>query len=297
MGFKSGFVGVLGKTNAGKSTLINALLGKKTVIVSDKPQTTRNRIRCILNLESAQIVFVDTPGLHKPIDKLSNYLIQQALTALEGLDLVLYLVEPWGEVKPYDQRVFEQLAKLDVPCFLIINKVDQAQGNDVLETIKHHSELKFFDEIIPVSSLNGHNLETVLPLILDKLPQGPAYFEQDQETDRPLAFLVSELIREQVFQLTHEEIPYSVAVEVSDIVEREDKPLIELYAYIDVARNSQRGILIGKHGEMIKKIGQRARQQIESLLGVQVFLELKVRVVKKWNEDPRQIQRLLGKDA
>ncbi len=297
MGFKSGFVGVLGKTNVGKSTLINALLGKKTVIVSDKPQTTRNRIRCILNLESSQIVFVDTPGLHKPVDKLSNYLIKQAMTALEGLDLVLYLIEPWGEVKAYEQRIFEQLAKMDVPCFLIINKVDQAQGNEVLETIKHHAELDIFAEIIPVSSLNGHNIETILPLIQEKLPQGPAYFERDQETDRPLPFLISELIREQVFQLTREEIPYSVAVEISEMVEREDKPLIELYAYIDVARNSQRGILIGKRGEMIKKIGQRARQQIESLLGVQVFLELKVRVVKKWNEDSKQIQRLLGRDA
>jgi len=297
MTLKSGFVGVLGKTNVGKSTLINALMGKKTVIVSDKPQTTRNRIRCILNLESTQIVFVDTPGLHKPVDKLSNYLIHQALSALEGLDLVLYLIEPWGEVKAYEKRIFEQLAKMDVPCFLIINKVDQAQGNEVLETIRNHAELGVFTEIIPISSLNGHNLETVLPLIQEKLPEGPAYFERDQETDRPLPFLISELIREQVFQLTREEIPYSIAVEVSDMVEREDKPLIELYAYIDVARNSQRGILIGKRGEMIKKIGQQARQQIESLLGVQVFLELKVRVVKKWNEDPKQIKRLLGQDA
>lgn len=297
MRFKAGLVGVLGKTNVGKSTLINALLGQKAVIVSDKPQTTRNRIRCVLNRQDAQIVFVDTPGLHKPTDKLSNYLIKQALTALEGLDLVLYMVEPWRTVKPYDERVFTALEKLRVPLFLLINKVDTAQGNNVLETISQHSKLKLFDEIIPISSLNGHNLETLLDLIQTRLPEAHPFFPKGQLTDRPLPFLVAELIREQVFQLTRQEIPYSVAVEVPEITERTDKPLIEIYAYIDVARSSQRGILIGKKGEMIKQIGQQARGHIETLLGTQVYLDLKVRVVKKWNEDSSQIQRLLGKDA
>jgi len=297
VGFKSGFVGVLGKTNVGKSTLINALLGQKTVIVSDKPQTTRNRIRCILNHEDAQIVLLDTPGLHRPVDNLSNYLIQQAMTALDGLDLLIYLIEPWGSVKAFDRPLFERFQTLKIPCILAINKVDQARGNAVLETIAHHATLNVFAEIVPISSTQPHNLDTLLGLVKECLPQGPPFFDQDQTTDRPLHFLIAELIREQVFRLTQEEIPYAVAVEVGQITERTDKPLVEIYADIDVARTSQRGILIGKGGSMIKQIGQQARKQIEALLGTRVFLELNVRVLKKWNKDPSKIQRLLGQDG
>lgn len=296
MGFKSGFVGVLGKTNAGKSTLINALLGRKAVIVSDKPQTTRNRIRCILNLEHAQVVLLDTPGLHAPADKLSHYLIQQALSTLDGLDLVLYLVEPWGAVRAHDVPIFQRLRNLEAPKFLVISKVDRAKRAEVVETIEHHAKLELFEEIIPTGAPTGYNLATLAELIVARLPEGPPFFDRDQTTDRPLSFLVAELIREQVFQLTRQEVPYAVAVEVAEIVERGDKPLVEIYAHIDVARNSQRGILIGQRGERVKQIGQRARLQIEALLGTRVFLDLKVRVVKKWNENPATIRRLLGKD-
>jgi len=290
-------VGVLGKTNVGKSTLVNALLGHKAVIVSDKPQTTRNRIRCVLNLPEAQIVFLDTPGLHKPVDTLSHYLIKQALSTLEGLDAVLYLVEPWGKVKRHDVRVFEGLKALNVPLLLGINKVDQAQGNAVLETIAQHAGLGLFEEIVPISCLTGHNLDTLIALLKDRMPEAHPLFPLDQTGDRPLPFLVGELIREQVFRLTFQEIPYAVAVEVERIKRRTDKPLVEIRAFIDVARRSQRGLLIGKEGAMIKHIGQRARAQIESFLGTRVYLELKVRVVKKWNEDPAKIERLLGHDA
>ncbi len=296
MGFKSGFVGVLGKTNVGKSTLINALMGRKAVIVSDKPQTTRNRIRCILNLEGAQLVLLDTPGLHAPADKLSHYLIRQALAALDGLDLVLYLIEPWGAVRDHDQRVFERLRALEAPKFLVITKVDQAKRAEVVETIEHHARLELFDEVVPTAAPTGFNLPTLTGLMVARLPQGAPFFDRDQTTDRPLPFLVAELIREQVFQLTRQEVPYAVAVEVAEFVERRDKPLVEVYAHIDVARNSQRGILIGHQGEMVKRIGQRARAQIEALLGTQVFLDLKVRVVKRWNENPDEIRRLLGRD-
>jgi len=295
--FQTGMVGVLGKTNVGKSTLINALLGRKALIVSDKPQTTRNRIRCVLNLPEAQIVFVDTPGLHNPVDTLSHYLIKQALNSLKGLDAVLYLVEPWGAVKAHDARVFEQFKTLKVPLLLGINKVDRAQGNEVLETIAQHAKLELFEEIVPLSCLNGHNLDTLIGLIKDRMPQGHPLFPQDQTTDRPLQFFVAELIREQVFRLTFQEIPYAVAVEVERIKERTDKPLVEIKAFVDVAHRSQRGLLIGKDGAMIKHIGQRARAQIESFLGTRVYLELKVRVIRKWNEDATKIQRLLGSDA
>lgn len=297
MSFKSGFVGVLGRANVGKSTLINALLGQKAVIVSDKPQTTRNRIRCILNRPQAQLVLIDTPGLHRPADKLSKYLISQALSALKGLDLLFYLVEPTGGVHPFDEQIVPSLKRLQIPRFLCITKVDKARDKQVLETIARHAALQLFDEIIPTSGVSGHNLDVLVQLAQERLPEGPALFPQNQVVDRPLHFLAAELIREQVFHLMHQEIPYAVAVEVHQVREREDKPLVEICAYVDVARPSQRGILIGEGGAMIKRIGQRARQQIETLLGTHVYLDLQVRVMKKWNEDPAQIERLLGKDA
>ncbi len=297
MGFKSGFVGVLGQTNVGKSTLVNALLGAKRVIVSDKPQTTRNRIRCILNRDDAQLVFVDTPGLHKPADRLSDYLTRQAYGALEGLDLVLYLVEPWGAPRAHDRGVFERLKRIDAPRFLVVNKIDRAGKADVLRTLEAHAKLDLFDEYVPISAATGANLDRLFELAVARLPEGAPYFPTDQTVDKPLEFLIGELIREQVFALTRQEVPYATAVEVIHLEERADKPLIEVTAAIDVARKSQRGILIGQSGAMIKRIGQRAREEVESLLGTQVYLDLQVRVRARWNQDPTQIKRLLGRDA
>jgi len=297
MGFKSGFVGVLGQTNVGKSTLINALLGAKRLIVSDKPQTTRNRIRCILNREDAQLVFVDPPGLHAQADRLSDYLIRQAYGALEGLDLLLYLVEPWGAPRAHDRKVFEKLKRVESPRFLVVSKVDRARHEDVLRTLEAHAKLGLFDEYVPVSATTGANLDRLIALAVACLPEGPPYFPTDQTVDKPLEFLIGELIREQVFRLTRQEVPYATAVEVIHLEERADKPLIEITAAIDVARKSQRGILIGEGGAMIKRIGQRARAEIESLLGTRVYLDLQVRVREKWNQDPTQIKRLLGRDA
>ncbi len=294
MGFKSGFVGVLGQTNVGKSTFINAILGKKVLIVSEKRQSTRNRIRCVYNDPEAQIVFVDTPGLHKPVDKLSRLLLKQAFGALEGLDLILYMVEPWEEIPEYDAKIFEPLKKLSMPKFLLINKIDRAKGDQVPKTIETYAQTGLFAEVIPISCLQGINLGKTIQLIKQYLPEGPKYFPDEVTVDRPEEFLLAEIVREKVYHLTRQEIPYSVYVEVQEIREREDKPLVEVYATIYVAKPSQKGILIGQGGKMIKEIGRLARLDMEQLLGTRVYLDLQVKVRERWNESEAQIARVLG---
>lgn len=294
MSFKSGFVGVLGQTNVGKSTFINAILGKKVLIVSEKRQSTRNRIRCIYNDPEAQIVFVDTPGLHKPVDKLSRLLLKQAFGALEGLDLVLYMIEPWEEIQEYDALMFEHLKKLSMPKFLLINKIDKAKGDQVPKTIETYAQTNLFAEIIPISCLQGINLGKTIQLVKQYLPEGPKYFPDEVTVDRPEEFVLAEIIREKVYNLTRQEIPYSAYVEVTQIQEREDKPLVEVYATIYVAKPSQKGILIGQGGKRIKEIGRLARLDMEQLLGTQVYLDLQVKVRERWNESEAQIARVLG---
>jgi GTP-binding protein Era len=285
---KSGFVGVLGQTNVGKSSFINAILGKKLLIVSPKRQSTRNRIRCIYNDSESQIIFVDTPGLHQPVDRLSRFLLKQAFGALHGLDLVLYMVEPWIEIPPYDQLIFKELRALSMGKFLLINKIDRAKGNQVPETIKRYAETSLFEEIIPISCFKGTNLETTLQLVKRALPEGPRYFPEDRLTDRSERFVIAEFIREAVYQFTQQEIPYSVYVEVREIAERSADPLL-IHAVIIVSRESQKGILIGQGGRMIKAIGQHARPQVEALFGRHVYLDLQIRVQARWNEHERQI--------
>ncbi len=292
--FKSGFVGVLGPTNVGKSTFINAILGKKVLIVSEKRQATRNRIRCIYNDPEAQIVFVDTPGLHKPVDKLSDFLLKQAFGALEGLDLILYMVEPWVEIQEYDQKMFERMRALKMPKFLLINKIDKAKGDEVPRTIETYAKTGLFDEIVPISCRLGINLGKTVQLIKRYLPEGPKYFPDDVTVDRPEEFVIAEIIREKVYHLTRQEIPYAVYVDVVEVREREDKPLTEIYANIYVAKPSQKGILIGQGGRMIKEIGRLARLDLEALLGTRVYLNLQVKVRERWNEDEAQIARVLG---
>jgi len=291
---KSGFVGVLGQANVGKSTLINAILGKKIVIVSEKIQTTRNRIRCIYNDEEAQIVFVDTPGLHKPVNKLSKYLLHQAYGALGGLDLILYLVEPWEKVQEYDRKIFARLRDLEVPTILLVNKIDLAKGNEVPETLQSYGELGLFAELVPISCKRGPNLGLALQLVKKYLPEGPSYFPSDELTDRSEEFLIAEFVREQIFQLTFQEVPYSAAVGIVELNERDN--LIEIYADIYVARDSQKGILIGKGGRMIREIGKRAREEIERLLGAHVYLDLRVKIRQDWVENDQQIARLVEGD-
>lgn len=291
---KSGFVGVLGRTNVGKSSFINAMLGKKRLIVSDKHQSTRNRIRCICNEPDAQIVFIDTPGLHKPVDKLSNYLLKQAFAALADLDLILYMVEPWAEIPDYDREMVERIRKLNSPSFLLINKSDTAKGNAVAETIDRYHQLDLFDEFVPISCADGTNLTRTVDLIKASLPDGPRYFSEDSDTDRDETFVIAEFVREAIYRYTRQEVPYATYVDIVEMREPENGEIMEIYATIYVARRSQRGILIGDRGEMIKRIGQEARRLIETLLGTRVYLDLHVKVADKWNKDEAHIARSLG---
>ncbi|HIP99177.1 TPA: GTPase Era [Candidatus Bipolaricaulota bacterium] len=294
MAYKAGIVAVVGRTNVGKSTFINAIMGHKVVIVSDRPQTTRNRIRCIYTTEGAQVVFVDTPGLHRPVNKLSAHIVREAYRALAGVDELVYMTEPTGGVDPYDQEVLPRIRTLPCPKLLLVNKIDRAKGNQLPETLLAYDRLGIFDELVPISCTRGKNLERALELIIRYLPEGEPLFPEGMATDRPLEFFVAELIREKIFHLTYQEIPYSTAVVVEDIRERQDKPLVEIYATIYVAKDSQKAIVIGKGGQKLKEIGRQARLELEALLGRKVFLSLHVKVRPRWTEDEAAIARLAG---
>lgn len=297
MGFKSGFVGVLGQANVGKSTFINALMGKKLLIVSEKRQSTRHRIRCVLTLPGAQIIFVDTPGLHQPVDKLSKYLLKQAFAALSGLDVLVYMIEPWGKLHEYDEKVFDHLKNFTNPIVLLINKVDLASKEQLEETKTAYQQTGLFREIVPISCTHGVNLGMAANTIAELLPEGPKYFADEVQTDRSTEFVIAEFIREKIYQLTHKEIPYSTGVEVVHMEEREGGKLVDVIANIYVARESQKPILIGNGGRMIKEIGRLARQDIETFLGKHVYLDLQVKVRPGWNEDEAEIAKLLGREG
>ena len=298
MQHRAGFVGILGQTNVGKSTLLNAMMGEKLLITSPKPQTTRNRIRCIYTVPEAQIVFVDTPGLHRPTNKLSRHILREAFRALRGVDLIYYVVEPWGKVSAYDARVLEQMEIGDVPVFLLVNKVDAAQGNAVEETLLAYDALDRFEELFPVSAKQGladpNRLDDLLATTIARLPEAGAIFPEDVRIDESEEFLVEELVREKVFLHIREEVPYSVAVRVKSIDPREDDELLDIRAELLVERESQKGILIGKRGAMIKRIGSEARRDIEALFGRRIFLDLKVNVLRGWTRDSEAIDDLAG---
>jgi len=288
---RTGFVAVLGQTNVGKSTFLNAAMGQKLLITSSKPQTTRNRIRCVLTTDEAQIIFVDTPGLHKPGDQLSRHILREARRGLRGMDLLIYVVEPWGEVTDLDSRIFAEWQDIKVPILLLVNKIDQAKGNALEETLIAYEKTGLFSELIPVSATESLGISDVIETISKYLSPGLSLFPAGQKSDQTEDFLIAELIREKVFRLTHQEIPYSTAVQLKWFSERDDG-IIEIKAEIIVERESQKGILIGKGGKMIKKIGSLARTDIESLLGSRIFLETIVKVRANWTNDSDQIKQL-----
>lgn len=290
--FRSGFVSIIGRPNVGKSTLLNRILGEKIVITSDKPQTTRNRIQGIHNVPGAQIVFIDTPGIHQARSRLNKYMVEVALSAIREVDLILFLVEANQKPGEQEQEIIDVLAGATAPVFLVINKVDLTEKGRVLERIAAYKDRFPFREIVPVSAGTGDGVEHLVELVRKALPEGPVYFPDDVLTDVPERFIAAEIIREKVFRMTRDEIPYATAVEVDSFKEREDGGLVSIAATITVERDSQKGIIIGKKGAMLKKIGSSARNEIEKLLNTKVYLELFVRVRKDWSEDERMLKEL-----
>ncbi|RDV84349.1 GTPase Era [Ammonifex thiophilus] len=289
--YRSGFVSVVGRPNVGKSTLINNLVGQKVAIVSDKPQTTRHRILGVLTLPEAQVVFVDTPGIHKPRHRLGEYLVTLALGALKGVDLVLFLTEATSPPGSGDYFILEQLKKAEVPVILVLNKIDLISKPRLLPLIDLWRQEYDFAAIVPVSALTGENLERLVQEIVRHLPPGPQYFPPEVTTSQPPEFVVAELIREKVLHLTHEEVPHGVAVVVEEMIPRRED-LVYLRATIYVERESHKKIIIGAGGQMLRQIGQKAREEIEAFLGKKVYLDLWVKVKEKWRRDDVALRQL-----
>lgn len=282
--YKSGFVALIGRPNVGKSTLLNFLVGQKVAIMSPQPQTTRNKISGIYTDAQEQIVFIDTPGIHKPKNKLDDFMDKSSYSALDEVDVVLFMVEPEPAGKG-DQYIAELLKKIKKPVFLVINKIDKVHPDKLLSIIDSYKNLGDFAEIVPISASQGNNVSELIKTIAKYLPEGPQFYDADQLTDRPEYFIVAELIREQVLKLTHEEVPHATAVVVDRMRDHEGGKL-QIEATIYVERPGQKGIIIGKKGQMLKQIGIAARQEIEALLGEKVNLRLWVKVQKNWRSDP-----------
>jgi GTP-binding protein Era len=289
--FRSGFVAIIGRPNVGKSTLMNHLIGQKIAIMSDKPQTTRNKIHGVYTTDDIQIVFLDTPGIHKPQSKLGNYMMQTAESALKEVEAALFLIDASEGIGGGDRFIIEQLKKVKTPVFLVMNKIDKIEPEQLLPMITQYNELYPFAEIVPISALNGNNIETLLQQISKYLPEGPQYYPADQITDHPEQFVCSELIREKILHMTREEIPHSIAVTIEDMKVKENG-VVYIGAVIFVERDSQKGIIIGKRGELLKEVGKQARKDIEALLGSRIFLELWVKVKKDWRNQERVLKDL-----
>lgn len=288
--FKSGFIGVIGRPNVGKSTLFNAIIGEKISIIVDKPQTTRNKITGIKNLPDAQLIFLDTPGIHKAKTPLNRAMVQTARDTFKDADILLMLVEANSAVHPQDLFLIESLAEISIPVFLVINKIDLIEKQTLLPLIDKFRTLYEFKEIIPVSAVKGDGIDDLLETIKNYLPEGPQYFAEDEFTDASQRFIAAEFIREKIMQLTEQEVPYVTAVEIDSFKEVEEKNLIRISATITVEKESQKAIMIGKKGAMLKKIGTQARLEMENLFGSKVFLELFVRVKRDWTSSDKMLK-------
>ena len=296
--YKSGFVTLIGRPNVGKSTLMNRLIGQKIAITSDKPQTTRNRIQTVYTSEEGQIVFVDTPGIHKAKNKLGDYMVNVAERTLSEVDVILWLVEPSNFIGAGERHIMEQLQKTRTPVILVINKADTVKREEILPYIDNYRKQMDFQEIVPVSALKGENTDTLVSCIMKYLPYGPAFYDEDTVTDQPMRQIVAELIREKALRLLEEEIPHGIAVSIEKLQYRKD--LCDIEATIVCERDSHKGIIIGKGGSMLKRIGSAARPDIEDLLEQHVNLQLWVKVKKDWRDsdflmknfgyNPRDIQ-------
>jgi len=280
--FKSGFVTLIGRPNVGKSTLMNCLIGQKIAITSNKPQTTRNRIQTVYTSEEGQIVFVDTPGIHKAKNKLGDYMVNIAERTLKEVDVILWLVEPTTFIGAGEKHIIEQLKKAKTPVILVINKIDTVKKEEILLFIDTYRKEMDFEEIVPVSALKADNTETLISCIMKYLPYGPAFYDEDTVTDQPERQIVAELIREKTLRLLNDEIPHGVAVSIESMKYR--RKICDIEATIVCERDSHKGIIIGKQGSMLKKIGSLARPEIEEMLDIQVNLQLWVKVKKDWRD-------------
>ncbi|EMR05908.1 Bex protein [Bhargavaea cecembensis DSE10] len=289
-GFKSGFISIIGRPNVGKSTFLNRVVGQKIAIMSDKPQTTRNKVQGVVTTDESQMIFIDTPGIHKPKHKLGDFMMKVAKNTLKEVDLVLFMANADESLGKGDEFIMEMLGDSGTPIVLVLNKIDLIHPDELIGVIESYRNKMDFAEIVPISALQGNNVDRLMGVIKDYLPEGPQYYPADQVTDHPERFIISELIREKVLHLTREEIPHSVAVVIERIAKREGQETVDVSATIIVERDSQKGIVIGKRGALLKEVGTRARQDIEMLLGSKVYLELWVKVQKDWRNRANQLR-------
>ena len=282
--FKSGFVAIIGRPNVGKSTLMNHLIGQKIAITSKKPQTTRNKIQTVYTCEDGQIIFLDTPGIHKAKNKLGEYMVSVAEHTLKEVDVILWLVEPTTYIGAGEKHIAEQLQKTSLPVILVINKVDTVKKEDILQVIDNYRKLYDFAEIIPASALRGQNTKDIVNSLFKYMPYGPMFYDEDTVTDQPQRQIVAEIIREKALHALDEEIPHGIAVTIEKMRERKGQHIVDIEATIICERDSHKGIIIGKQGSMLKKIGSNARFEIEKMLEERVNLKIWVKVKKDWRD-------------
>lgn len=282
--FKSGFVAIIGRPNVGKSTLMNHLIGQKIAITSKKPQTTRNKIQTVYTCEDGQIIFLDTPGIHKAKNKLGEYMVNVAEQTLKDVDVILWLVEPTTYIGAGEKHIAEQLQKTSLPVILVINKVDTVKKEDILQVIDNYRKLYDFAEIIPASALRGQNTKDIVNSLIKYMPYGPMFYDEDTVTDQPQRQIVAEIIREKALHALDEEIPHGIAVTIEKMRERKGQHIVDIEATIICERDSHKGIIIGKQGSMLKKIGSNARFEIEKMLEERVNLKIWVKVKKDWRD-------------
>ncbi|ALO31673.1 GTPase Era [Staphylococcus aureus] len=288
---KSGFVSIIGRPNVGKSTFVNRVIGHKIAIMSDKAQTTRNKIQGVMTRDDAQIIFIDTPGIHKPKHKLGDYMMKVAKNTLSEIDAIMFMVNANEEIGRGDEYIIEMLKNVKTPVFLALNKIDLVHPDELMPKIEEYQSYMDFTEIVPISALEGLNVDHFIDVLKTYLPEGPKYYPDDQISDHPEQFVVGEIIREKILHLTSEEIPHAIGVNVDRMVkESEDRVHIEATIYVE--RDSQKGIVIGKGGKKLKEVGKRARRDIEMLLGSKVYLELWVKVQRDWRNKVNFIRQI-----
>lgn len=292
MSFKSGFVTIVGRPNVGKSTLLNHILGEKIAIMSDKPQTTRHKIMAIHQRDDAQIIFMDTPGMHKPKHKLGEFMMKSATETLKEVDVVLFMVDDSKKIGPGDQWILDTLKAANVKVYLIINKMDLLAIDEYAQIVENYKAYDFIEEIIGLSAINNKNVDVLLEKIVDFLPEGPMYYPEDMITDQPEKLIVGEIIREKILHYIRDEIPHGVAVEIEKMRQRENGGIYDIEATIICEKNSHKGILIGKGGRKLKGIGKSAREDIERFLDMKVFLQLWVKVRPGWRDNDSQLKNL-----